>query len=70
MRTRLSSCQRKVRYTTREAAADAVTAIGLVLHPYACDRCRRWHLTSRTKGRRQPKPDQPSPDQPSPSRSA
>jgi hypothetical protein len=56
MRTRLSVCQRKARYMTGEEATEAARSSGLVLHPYKCDRCFRWHLTSRTKGRRQPKP--------------
>jgi hypothetical protein len=37
------------------SAADAILAAsrsGLPLLPYRCDRCRRFHLTSRTKGKR------------------
>ncbi len=60
MRTRLSVCQRKLRYASAEDATEAATGAaiksGLILHPYKCDRCSRWHLTSRTKGRRQPRP--------------
>jgi hypothetical protein len=26
------------------------------LRPYRCDRCRQFHLTSRTKGKRVPRP--------------
>nr|WP_292932325.1 hypothetical protein [Novosphingobium sp. PASSN1] len=52
MRTRLSICLRKARFTVREQAEAAARASGLVLHPYRCDRCWQWHLTSRTKGRR------------------
>ncbi|MBA4353654.1 MAG: hypothetical protein C0409_03070 [Novosphingobium sp.] len=59
MRTRLSVCQRKARYATREAAVEAARSIGLDLHPYKCDRCLRHHLTSRTKGRRVPRPSTP-----------
>lgn len=51
MRTRLSVCQRKARYASREEAMEAALKSGLVLHAYHCDRCWRWHLTSRTKGR-------------------
>ena len=61
MRTRLSVCRRKVRYKAREeaeaAAASAGLRTGLVLHPYRCERCFCWHITSRTKGRRLPRPD-------------
>lgn len=54
MRTRLSVCARKRRFAS---AAKAQTASGdITLHPYACDRCRQFHLTSRTKGRRVPRP--------------
>jgi hypothetical protein len=56
MKTRLSVCERKMRYARREEALEAAFKSGLVLHPYKCDRCLHWHLTSRTKGRRQPKP--------------
>lgn len=55
-RTRLSVCQRKARYASREAAVEAARSFGLDLHPYKCDRCLRHHLTSRTKGRRVPRP--------------
>lgn len=54
MRTRESVCRRKVRYGSRGEASGAAIASGLVLHPYRCERCWRWHLTSRTKGRRRP----------------
>ncbi|MFN3469883.1 MAG: hypothetical protein ACK4G2_03765 [Novosphingobium sp.] len=74
MRTRLSVCRRKVRYEAREqaeaAAAGAGARTGLVLHPYRCERCFGWHLTSRTKGRRVPRPGRAPVLQPSPSRSA
>ncbi|HQS98133.1 MAG: hypothetical protein B7Y31_02645 [Novosphingobium sp. 16-62-11] len=52
LRTRLSVCQRKARYQSREDATEAALKSGLILHAYQCDRCFRWHLTSRTKGRR------------------
>jgi hypothetical protein len=54
MRTRLSICQRKARYTSLRDAEEAARTSGLVLRPYLCDRCSRFHLTSRTKGRRVP----------------
>jgi hypothetical protein len=56
MRTRLSVCQRKVRYASEGEAREGARAAGLSLHPYRCDRCLRFHLTSRTKGRRIPRP--------------
>ena len=56
MRTRLSICRRKVRYRDRLAAEQAARDAGIVLHPYQCDRCFQYHLTSRTKGRRVPRP--------------
>ena len=51
MRTRLSICQRKARYASLAEATAAAAASGLVLRHYRCDRCRKWHLTSRTKGK-------------------
>ena len=51
MRTRLSVCTSKARFASE---GEAITAIrtGLDLRPYRCDRCSRFHLTSRTKGKR------------------
>ena len=54
MRTRLSICRRKVRYASGVEALAAAERAGLPLRPYACDRCRQFHLTSRTKGKRVP----------------
>ena len=51
MRTKLSTCARKVRYATVEAALAACRDAGVVLRPYGCDRCGRFHLTSRIKGK-------------------
>ncbi len=51
VRTRLSICQRKARYSSAEAAMQAAYASGLVQRSYRCDRCHRWHLTSRMKVR-------------------
>jgi hypothetical protein len=56
MRTRLSICARKVSYPSEESALAAVERSGLPLRVYRCDRCRRIHLTSRTKGKRIPRP--------------
>jgi len=56
MRTRLSICNRKVRYASAEQAVAAAGLAGLALWPYRCDRCHRFHLTSRSKGKRIPRP--------------
>ena len=61
MRTRLSICNRKARYATREEALLAAAAAAIPLRPYRCDRCRHYHLTSRTKGKRMPRPPAPDP---------
>jgi hypothetical protein len=55
MRTRLSICLRKARYPSAEAALAVAAASGLVLRHYRCDRCRQFHLTSRTKGKQVPR---------------
>ena len=55
MRTRLSICAKKARYASEEAALLAAGRAGLPLLPYRCDRCRLFHLTSRTKGKRRPR---------------
>jgi hypothetical protein len=57
VRTRLSICARKVRYGTVQDAVSAAERFGLPLLPYRCDRCGKFHLTSRTKGKRIPRPD-------------
>ena len=54
LRTKLSTCARKKRYPSLEAAVTAARAFNLPLLPYRCDRCARFHLTSRTKGKRVP----------------
>jgi hypothetical protein len=51
MRTRLSVCRRKARYATEAEALAAVLTAGIELRHYRCDRCRWFHLTSRTKGK-------------------
>ena len=51
VRTKLSICLRKMRFPTAAAAQDRAAQTGLVLRPYRCDRCRQFHLTSRTKGK-------------------
>jgi hypothetical protein len=56
MRTRQSICAKKVSYGTEEDAQFVARRSGLQLRTYRCDRCRRIHLTSRTKGKRIPRP--------------
>ena len=46
---------RKVRFASEEEAIVQARKSGLLLLPYRCDRCRRFHLTSRTKGKRVPR---------------
>ena len=52
MRTRLSICAKKVRYASEGDAVAAALRADIELRPYQCDRCRKFHLTSRTKGKR------------------
>ena len=56
MKTRLSICNRKARYATAAAAHLAAARAAITLRPYRCDRCCQFHLTSRTKGKRVPRP--------------
>lgn len=49
-RTRASVCARKVRFVSEEDALAVARTAAVVLRPYRCNRCRRFHLTSRTKG--------------------
>jgi hypothetical protein len=51
MRTRLSICAKKARYETEAEALAAVARATITLKAYRCDRCARFHLTSRTKGK-------------------
>ena len=50
MRTSVGNCNRKARYSTEAEAADAARGAEITLRPYRCELCRRFHLTSRTKG--------------------
>ena len=60
MRTRQRICQAKQRYPDR-AAADVVAARhDHAVRAYRCDRCHGWHLTSRLKGKRIPRPAHPN----------
>jgi len=56
MRTRLSVCRRKAWYATDADARVAAERSELELRSYRCDRCLHFHLTSRTKGKRVPRP--------------
>ena len=56
MRSKLSTCRRKVRFASEEQALAAVRESGLPLHPYRCDRGDHFHLTSRSKGKWRPRP--------------
>ncbi len=51
MRTRLSICKRKARYPSREDALAVAAKAAVPLRAYRCDRCWRFHLTSRIKCR-------------------
>nr|WP_235037851.1 MULTISPECIES: hypothetical protein [unclassified Novosphingobium] len=54
MRTRPGICQRKARYDSEEAALEVAARAPFPLRPYRCGLCRRYHLTSRTKGMKLP----------------
>jgi hypothetical protein len=59
LRTRLSICAKKARYATAADALAAIAKATITLRHYACDRCGQFHLTSRTKGKRIPRPVKP-----------
>ena len=56
MRTRLSICRRKARFASEAEARAAAEAAAIALRHYRCDRCGHYHLTSRTKDKRIPRP--------------
>jgi hypothetical protein len=56
MRTRLSICLKKRSYRSAEEVSIAARSSGLPLRTYRCDRCELFHLTSRRKGKRIPRP--------------
>ncbi len=56
MRTRLSVCRRKQRFGLEAGALEAARTAELDLRHYRCDRCGVFHLTSRRKGKRVPRP--------------
>lgn len=55
MKTRPGICNRKKRYSTLEQAEDAAFAAPFKLRAYRCALCRKFHLTSRTKGMKIPR---------------
>ena len=57
MRTRLRICQAKVRFADQASALLVAQQRAFDVRPYQCDRCGAWHLTSRRKGKRIPRPD-------------
>jgi len=56
MRTRLSICLKKARFRTAQDAQLIAERSAVPLRPYRCDRCRQFHLTGRTKGKRVVRP--------------
>ncbi|MEO6041466.1 MAG: hypothetical protein ABIP41_06165 [Croceibacterium sp.] len=56
MRTRLSICARKARFGSHDEAIAQARGFDPLLRAYRCDRCAKFHLTSRTKGKRVPRP--------------
>lgn len=52
MRTRLSICRKKKRFASEADAIAAAQSATIDLRPYSCGRCHRYHLTSRTRGKR------------------
>jgi hypothetical protein len=56
MRTRLSICAKKARFVSARDAQHIAERATLPLRPYRCDRCRQFHLTSRTKDKRVVRP--------------
>jgi hypothetical protein len=57
VRSKQSTCLKKDRYPDAEGALRAAVGFSLPLRPYRCDRCRGFHLTSRTKGKPVPRID-------------
>lgn len=49
MRTKLSTCLRKTQFLSRAGAERFAYSRCLKQEPYRCDKCKRWHLTSRAR---------------------
>lgn len=56
MRTKPGICRKKARYRSEAEAMAVALAANVVLRVYRCGLCRDYHLTSRTKGMRVPRP--------------
>jgi hypothetical protein len=56
MQTRPGIGQKKRRFATREEAEAVALKADVTLRAYKCSLCRKFHLTSRTKGLRVPRP--------------
>jgi hypothetical protein len=56
VKTRPGICNRKRRFATCEAAEAVALAADVTLRAYKCALCGAFHLTSRTKGLRVPRP--------------
>ncbi len=55
MKTKLSICRKKARFASVDEAEAAAEAAPFKLRAYRCELCRRYHLTSRTKGMKTPR---------------
>jgi hypothetical protein len=56
MRTRLRICKSKISFADRASALLVAEKHEYLVRAYRCDRCAGWHLTSRRKGKRIPRP--------------
>lgn len=56
MKTQPGICARKRRFGSEAEAMAVAGAAHVTLRVYRCELCREWHLTSRTKGMRVPRP--------------
>ena len=55
MKTRPGICKRKKSYSSREEAELVARDAPFKLRAYRCELCKRFHLTSRTKGMKIPR---------------
>ena len=55
VQTRPGICQKKRRFDTRETAEAVALQADVTLRAYKCALCKKFHLTSRTKGLRVPR---------------